>query len=89
MFDTDALIHSISLQGLTHYYGIDWMAMLLTLVAIYLIGNKKKSGFYLMILGNLAWIILGLLTHSLAMIIANLMFAMMNIRAIYLWSEHA
>lgn len=87
MFDNNAFLDSLSLNTLTHYYGIDWIAMLLTLLAIYLIGNKTKSGFYLMILGNIAWIGLGFMTYSLAMIIANLLFAAMNIRAIYLWSE--
>ena len=69
------------------YSGVDWLAMGLTLVAIYFIGNKSKSGFVLMILGNIAWVALGVLSQSLAMIIANVLFAGMNIRAIYLWSE--
>jgi hypothetical protein len=69
------------------YYGIDWLAMLLTLIAIYLIGNKSRIGFYLMIFGNLCWIALGLLSQSIAMIIANFLFVIMNIRAIILWAE--
>lgn len=71
------------------YYGVDWLAMALTLVAIYFIGNKAKSGFLLMILGNMAWIALGFLSQSLAMILANVLFAAMNMRAIYLWTEEA
>lgn len=69
------------------YYGVDWLAMALTLIAIYYIGNKSKSGFLLMILGNIAWIALGFLSQSLAMILANILFAAMNIRAVYLWSD--
>jgi predicted membrane-bound dolichyl-phosphate-mannose-protein mannosyltransferase len=72
---------------LSPYLGVDWLAMLLTFIAIYLIGNKSVYGFYLMILGNIAWIALGILSQSLAMIIANALFAAMNIRAIYLWSQ--
>ena len=70
------------------YSGVDWFAMAVTLIAIYFIGNHSKSGFYLMIIGNLAWITLGFLSHSLAMVIANLLFAVMNMRAIYLWSKN-
>ena len=77
----------LSSSPLSIYYGVDWIAMGLTLVAIYYIGNKSKSGFVLMILGNIAWIALGFLSQSLAMILANLLFAAMNVRAIYLWSE--
>lgn len=69
------------------YYGVDWVAMFLTLTAIYLIGNRARSGFYLMILGNVCWVALGLLSQSIAMIIANVLFAFMNIRAIILWSD--
>ncbi len=69
------------------YAGVDWFAMAITLIAIYFIGNQSKLGFYLMIIGNLAWITLGYLSQSLAMIIANLLFAAMNIRAIYVWSR--
>ena len=71
----------------TIYYGVDWLAMLLTLIAIYLIGNKAKSGFVLMIVGNLCWVGLGFLSSSIAMIFANVIFAAMNVRAILKWSE--
>jgi hypothetical protein len=39
-----------------NYYGIDWLAMLLTVLAIYLLGNKARYGFVLMILGNVCWV---------------------------------
>lgn len=72
---------------LIQYYGIDWLAMLLTFVAIWLIGDKNKSGFYIMMAGNLCWVILGVLTQSLALIVANLLFLSLNIRAIFNWSK--
>lgn len=77
----------LSSPSFTIYYGVDWLAMLLTLIAIYLIGNKAKSGFVLMIIGNLCWIGLGFLSGSIAMILANIVFAGMNMRAIIKWSE--
>ncbi len=75
------------IDSISTYHGVDWLAMALTLVAIYLIGNKSRSGFTLMIIGNLCWIALGILSNSLAMIIANVLFAGMNLRAIILWGE--
>ncbi len=68
------------------YYGVDWAAMALTLVAIYLLGDRRRMGFVLMILGNACWVVLGVLTGSLAMILANLVFAGMNVRGLVKWS---
>lgn len=69
------------------YYGIDWIAMVLTFLAILQIGNKNKIGFVLMICGNTSWITVGYLTGSIAMIIANIIFLLMNVRAIIKWSQ--
>jgi len=69
------------------YYGIDWLAMAFTMVAIYQLGNKQRSGFILMIIGNLFWIGLGVFTTSLALILANSIFAAMNVRGLRKWSR--
>ena len=68
------------------YYGIDWIAMVLTFLAIWQIGNKNKIGFILMMCGNTSWVAVGYLTGSVAMIIANIIFFSMNLRAIIKWS---
>jgi len=69
------------------YYGIDWLAMLLTLAAIYLLGNKSRSGFSTMICGNLCWAAVGVFTSSIAMVVANLAFAAMNVRGYIEWGS--
>lgn len=69
------------------YYGIDWAAMVMTFIAIWLIGDKNRAGFYIMICGNSCWIALGIMTGSMALVIANLSFIMLNIRAILHWSR--
>jgi nicotinamide riboside transporter PnuC len=69
------------------YYGIDWLAMVLTVVAIYLLGNKHWAGFALMIGGNLCWIVLGVLSDSIALMIANAVFVAMNLRGIRKWQR--
>ena len=40
---------------MTHYLGLDWLAMALTFTAIYLLGNKNRIGFAVMMVGNLCW----------------------------------
>lgn len=68
------------------YFGVDWLAMVFTFAAIYLLGNKSRQGFALMICGNTCWIAIGVLTGSIAMIIANGAFLAMNARAWYRWA---
>jgi len=72
---------------LFQYFGMDWIAMVLTMLAIWQIGNKNIAGFYIMMTGNVFWVILGVLTGSVALVIANAIFIGMNIRAIMKWSS--
>jgi len=37
----------------TQYLGLDWLAMCLTFAAIYLLGNRSRMGFVVMMIGNL------------------------------------
>ncbi|HSD38502.1 MAG TPA: hypothetical protein VLC92_13400 [Rhodocyclaceae bacterium] len=70
---------------MTQYFGIDWLAMSLTFAAIYMLGNKSRKGFIAMMLGNLCWAAIGTWAHSYAMIIANIGFFSMNVRAFVRW----
>jgi hypothetical protein len=69
-----------------NYFGVDWFAMTFTLCAIYLLGDKKRAGFIVMILGNSCWIAVGYMSSSLAMMIANVGFLAMNLRGFIRWS---
>lgn len=69
------------------YHGIDWLALVLTFLAIWQIGNKNKIGFILMMCGNTSWIAIGFLSDSMAMMIANVIFFTMNVRALVKWSQ--
>ncbi len=42
-----------------HYYGLDWLAMALSLLALWLIGNKNRLGFAAFVLANLTWMVVG------------------------------
>lgn len=75
------------MEAFTRYYGVDWVAMVLTFVALYFIGNKERKGFVIMMSGNLCWVSLGVFTASIGMILANLVFFGMNTRALVKWSS--
>jgi hypothetical protein len=70
-----------------NHHGLDWLAMLLTFGAIYLLGNKRRAGFAFMMAGNLCWIGVGVSAASIAMTIANGVFFAMNFRGFVRWSR--
>lgn len=74
---------------MTQYVGVDWLAMALTFLGIYLLGNKSRYGFIVLMLGNLCWAAVGLWAHSLPMLLANLGFFGMNVRGVIKWSAPA
>jgi len=41
------------------YYALDWLATTLSLLAVYLLGNKNKLGFIIFSAANMLWIFLG------------------------------
>lgn len=71
------------------YFGVDWVAMTFTFVAIYLLGNQSKAGFATMMCGNTCWVVVGVLTSSIAMVLANAVFFAMNARGWMKWASEA
>ncbi len=72
---------------LLKYYGLDWIAMLLSLMAMILLGNKVKWGFTLFMLANITWILLGfLLLNSYAIVLGNFVFLITNTRGFLKWN---
>jgi len=69
------------------YFGIDWVAMFFTFIAIYLLGNQSRAGFATMMCGNTCWLIVGMLSGSIAMVIANAVFFAMNARGWVKWAQ--
>jgi hypothetical protein len=70
------------------YYTLDWLAMALSLLAVYLLGNKNKLGFISFSIANTLWVFLGFfLMNSLSIAIGNSMFLVMNIRGFFSWNK--
>jgi nicotinamide riboside transporter PnuC len=72
---------------IVRYYFIDWIALVLNAFAIYLLGKKKKVGFALGIVANVAWIIFGILAHSMATVVACTIFVLLNIKGWWNWTR--
>ena len=68
-----------------NYWGIDWLAMFLSLTAIYSIGDKKRYGFLIFMTGNCLWVTVGILAHSHAMVATNICLFLMHVRGYLKW----
>lgn len=75
------------LEMLTKYYGVDLLAMTLSFVGIYLIGNKKRHGFIVALCGNILWLTLGVITQSTGLIFANIVLTALYARAFIRWQK--
>jgi nicotinamide riboside transporter PnuC len=71
------------------FYGLDWIAMSLSLLAVYLLGNRNKLGFVSFIISNAIWVYVGYLTGSYAIAIGNFIFLLMNLRGWIRWKREA
>ena len=72
----------------SQYYYSDWIAFMMTIFWIYYNGEKKKVAFLFAILSSISWLIMGYLTHSIASIIANATFIVLNIHALNKWNKN-
>ncbi len=70
------------------FYGIDILAMFITFTGIYLIGNKKRYGFIIALIGNLIWVILGFWIQSVGLIFANIVIILIYIRNYIKWNNN-
>ncbi len=73
-------------QAISHYYCVDWIALVLNATAIHLLGKKQKAGFSLGILANITWIAFGVLAHSMATVVACSIFVALNAKGWWCWS---
>ncbi len=76
------------METLFKYYGLDWLAMLMNLLAVVQLGNKVKWGFVIFIGANLTWIVTAwFLLHSYAIVLGNFIFLATNMRGFIKWKN--
>ena len=68
-----------------HYYGVDVIGTLFTLLGVYLLGEKmpKLIGFVICGAGNLILIAIGLWEQNLGLALVNALLAGLNLRAYF------
>jgi hypothetical protein len=65
---------------------LQWPAMLVTVVAVWLVGDQSKSdrrlGFWIFLLSNVLWVVWGLHAKAYALVILQFALAILNCRGI-------
>ncbi|MBW2554931.1 MAG: nicotinamide mononucleotide transporter [Deltaproteobacteria bacterium] len=72
---------------LLKYHGIDWIAIIMTFLTLYYLGERRRFGFVFGIVASISWLIFGILVDSIANIIANVIFIALNLRGYLNWKE--
>lgn len=57
----------------------DWLAMLLSLVALWQLGRQNKQGFLLFMVANLFWLGFAVAQTNLPIFIGNIAFLLVNL----------
>ena len=72
---------------LTQHYGLDWLAMIMSLLSIYYIGNKKRYGFIFGMIAGVVWIMVNYLIDLVPGILLNIILIVLNVRAYVKWGR--
>lgn len=67
------------------YYGIDWLATAAGLSGVYLLGNRNRVGFLVMMIASLSWMTVGFLINSIALILGSIVFFSLHVRGFLAW----
>lgn len=72
-------------MDLLQYYGVDWLATSCGLIGVWLLGNRNKFGFVLLMVASSSWITFGLIAGSVAVIIGSAVFLTLHLRGLIRW----
>jgi hypothetical protein len=75
------------MDRLLKYYGVDWLGMILVTMSIVYMGKQRRSGFIYGAVGCGAWLAFGIMTESVASMIANTTYMIMNLNGYRKWKE--
>jgi hypothetical protein len=71
------------------YFGIDWLATVCGLTGVYMIGNKNRYGFLIMMIASLSWMSVGFMIWSFALILGSGVFFALHLRGWMKWQRDA
>ncbi len=77
----------LSIELLTRYYCVDWIGMVATFAHLYYLGEKKWQAWIFGVIASLMWTIFSFMADSVAGVIANIVFFMLNIYGLFKWKK--
>lgn len=75
------------LEALSKYYGLDWIGMIGSLYFLFLIGNKKRYGFIVFSIANMAWLVVNYMAQIWPGVIVCTIIIGLNIRDYIKWEK--
>ena len=72
-------------SSLTKFYGLDWAGIIFSMLGTHYLSKKRKRGFLLGIMGNLAFVAFGIMAQSAANVMANGTYLFLNARGWITW----
>jgi hypothetical protein len=76
------------MDAITKYYGLDWLAVFSGFIAIYLVGNKQKSGLIVYVISAGFSLSFAIIINSIPFIIVNIVTIIMQLQAYRKWSKN-
>ena len=71
----------------TQYYGLDWLGMIMVLLCVYYIGNKKRYAFIFGLIGCLIWIYVNHMANIIPAVLLNIVLFILYLRGYIKWGK--
>lgn len=75
------------IQYFGQYYGIDWIAMTMSLLCMYFLGDKKRIGFIVGLIAGISWIYVNYVADIFPGVILNLVLIVLYVRGYIKWKK--
>jgi uncharacterized membrane protein YeaQ/YmgE (transglycosylase-associated protein family) len=75
----------MNLEIFTTYYGLDWVAATLMLVGLWMVANKKRSGFMVTVVASIVGAVVSAMALQYGFLLSNIAMVFVALRGYILW----
>jgi len=75
----------MNLEIFTMYYGLDWVAATLMLVGLWMVANKKRSGFMVTVVASIVGAVVSAMALQYGFLLSNIAMVFVALRGYILW----
>lgn len=75
-------------QELTVYYGLDWVTACLMLLGLWLVAEKKRTGFLVAAAGSCVGVVVSLMADQYGFLLSNAAMVFVSLRGYLLWKNN-